>query len=271
MAGLNANGRMDSAAVPESVRHRAGPDTKGTRSRISTCVGLFQPDENSTLVDDIADAVAHVFNTCGFDMIYMDGITEDTMVGDWHAAAKMRAAIFQRLNQPVLVEASCWDYHSWPFHSRLGAWDHPVWGLKRFIDVHCRLGVLDVDGRTTERYPQSSLLPSQLGWWVISGPTNDHPAETLDEMEYLCCKALAYDAPVSFQGVDGGGHPWNARQDEYLALFARFERLRLGRYFPHRSAINSARKGRFSSDSVTPRRLAIGPHRLRPTQGDRAE
>ena len=249
------------------------PHTKGTPvAHLNVRWGCFQPDENSTLVDDIADAVAHVFNTCGFDMIYMDGITEDTMVGDWHAAAKMRAAIFQRLNQPVLVEASCWDYHSWPFHSRLGAWDHPVWGLKRFIDVHCRLGVLDVDGRTTERYPQSSLLPSQLGWWVISGPTNDHPAETLDEMEYLCCKALAYDAPVSFQGVDVGGHPWNARQDEYLALFARFERLASGPLLPRIGPRSTPRrKGRFSSDSVTPRRLAIGPHRLRPTQGDRAE
>ena len=51
-----------------------------------------------------------------------------------------------------------------------GAWDHPTWALKRFIDVHCRLDVLDVDGRTTERFPQASLLPSQLGWWVILGP-----------------------------------------------------------------------------------------------------
>ena len=81
--------------------------------------GQFHPDENSTLVDDVAEAIARVYNGCGFDMIYMDGVTEDTMSGGWHAAAKMRAAIFNRLRQPALVEASCWDYHSWPFHSRL--------------------------------------------------------------------------------------------------------------------------------------------------------
>jgi hypothetical protein len=39
--------------------------------------GFFHPDEDSTLMDDIAAAIARVFNTCGFDMIYMDGVTEE--------------------------------------------------------------------------------------------------------------------------------------------------------------------------------------------------
>ena len=190
----------------------------------------FHPDEKTTLVDDIADAIAHAYDTCGFDMIYMDGVTEDVH-GGWHGAARIRRTIYEKINRRVLVEASCWDYHSWPFHSRLGAWDHPKHGLKRFIDLHCRLWEPDIDGRVTQRYVESTLLPTQLGWWVIFGPTRDHRGELPDEFEYLCSKALGHDSPVSFQGIQADRPPLNARRDEYLAMAGRYERLRLANYF----------------------------------------
>jgi len=182
--------------------------------------GSFLPAENSTLVDELAGRIAHVFNTCGFDMIYMDGA--EGSPGGWHGVAKMRAALFARIKRRVLVEASEWGYHSWPFHSRIGAWDYPNWGLKQFIDAHCR---------ATEQYRTSSLLPGQLGWWAIFGPDGNRDAELPDEIEYLCCKSLALDAPMSFQAISPGPRPQNARQDEYLAMIGTYERLRLGRYF----------------------------------------
>lgn len=180
----------------------------------------FLPDPESTLVDAVADRIAGVFNECGFDMLYMDGA--EGMPGGWRGVSRMRAAIFKRLKGRVLVEASEWGYHSWPFHSRIGAYDYPHWGLKRFVDLHC-------DHNDSNR--ASSLLPTQLGWWAIFGPTADHHAESRDEIEYLCVKALATDSPLSFQGV-GLGKPANARQDEYLDLIGRYERLRLARAVP---------------------------------------
>ena len=180
----------------------------------------FQPDERSTLVGEIADCIANVFNTCGFDMIYMDGA--EGMPGDWYGIAKMRLAIFERLKGRVLVEASEWGHHSWPFHSRLGAYDYPNWGLDRFNDIHCH----DLEG-----YRASSLLPAQLGWWAILGPDADHPAEFPEEVEYLCAKSLGYDAPMSFQGIEPTPRPANLRQPEYLEMIGRFERLRLARHF----------------------------------------
>jgi hypothetical protein len=183
--------------------------------------GCFQPDEDSTLVDDVAAAIAEVFNTCGFDMIYMDGA--EGMAGGWYGEARMRQAIFEKLNRPALVEASSWGYHAWPFHSRIGAWDYPNWGLKRFIDIHCR---------ANEAYRRSTLLPAQLGWWAIFGPDRNRDAELPDEVEYLCTKALAYDMPMSFQAIEPGDRPQNARQDEYLATIGQYERLRLAGHFP---------------------------------------
>jgi len=201
---------------------KAAPHAKGAAVHhlyVRYCA--FQPDPDSTLVDDVAECIARVFNTCGFDMIYMDGA--EGMAGGWHGVSKMRAAIFRRLKGRVLVEASEWGYHSWPFHSRIGAYDYPHWALKRFVDIHC-------DHNDANR--ASSLLPTQLGWWAILGPSADHPAEFPDEIEYLCCKALATDNPMSFQGVRVGARPANARQDEYLDLIGRYERLRLARSVP---------------------------------------
>ncbi|NQT51371.1 hypothetical protein HQ576_04940 [bacterium] len=201
---------------------KAAPHAKGAAVKhLYVRYGSFQPGEDTTLVDGVADAIANVFNTCGFDMLYMDGA--EGSPGGWHGVAKMRAAIFSRLRRRCLVEASSWGTSSWPFHSRIGAWDHPKWGIKRFIDIHCR---------ATESYRRTSLLPAQLGWWSILGHNQNHDAQTPDEIEYLCTKSLAYDAPMSFQGVRPGGQPPNARQEEYLALIGRYERLRLARHFP---------------------------------------
>jgi hypothetical protein len=182
---------------------------------------VFFPDMNTTLVDELAERIAHVFNSCDFDMIYQDGA--EVSPDGWHGVAKMREAIFSRLKGRVRVEASTWNYHSWPFHSCLGAWDHPQWAYKRFTDIH-------VQNLQTVR--EASLLPYQMGWWVIKGPSVDFRGMFPDEMEYFCVKSLAWDAPLSLQGVSPGPHPPNARQEEYLTMLGQYERLRLARYFP---------------------------------------
>ena len=213
--------------------HR-GAHTKGaTVHHLFAIYGTFQPDEESTLVDEVAERIARVFNTCRFDMIYQDGA--EGMPGGHYGWARMREAVFRRLQGRVLVEASEWGYLSWPYHSRLGAYDYPNWGLKRFVDIHCR---------DSEEYQASSLLAAQLGWWAILGPNEDHAAEFPDELEYLCVKALAYDMPMSFQGIDTGAQPWNARQNEYLEVVGRYERLRLRRAVPEtlRARLRSPRE-----------------------------
>jgi hypothetical protein len=58
----------------------------------------------------------------------------------------------------------------------------------------------------------------------------NHYAQLPDELEYLCTKALAYDMPMSFQGMQVS-QPENARQEEYLTMIGNYERLRLVQYF----------------------------------------
>ncbi|MDD4870298.1 MAG: hypothetical protein PHR77_07035 [Kiritimatiellae bacterium] len=179
----------------------------------------FYPDPFSTLVGEVADAIANVFNTGEFDEIYMDG---SEGMGSNYAIGVMRDAIYKRLKRPAQIEASCWDHWSWYYHSRIGAWDHPCWGLNRFVDRH----IADIP-----TYRQSALLGAQLGWWAIRGPSDQAHGGMPEEMEYYCGKTFAWDAPISVQGVDVGPRPWNARQNEYFTTFGRYERLRLANYF----------------------------------------
>jgi len=181
----------------------------------------FQPDENSTLVDEVADCIAKVVNECGFDLIYHDGA--EGMPASPYGSSKMRMAIFDKIERPIRAESSSSGlHHCWPFHSCVGAWDLPHWGIKRFIDIHCR---------SNERYRTTSLMPAQLGWWGIFGPSDNHDALWPDELEYLCSKALGHEMSMSFQGLQPSAHPANARQDEYLKTIGRYEKLRLSGYF----------------------------------------
>ena len=120
----------------------------------------FYPQPGSPLADDLAEHIAKVFNTCGLDQIYFDG-SEGMM--SRYGIDYMRHAIFKRLQGEVLAEASCHGAHNWWFHSRIGAWDHPVWAAKRFQDLHVASAASSRD---------ADLLEPQMGWWA---PRSDGP------------------------------------------------------------------------------------------------
>ncbi len=178
----------------------------------------FYPEPDSPLASDLADQIAQVYNACGMQMIYFDG---SEGMGSRYGIDAMRWAIFKRLNGGV-TEASEWGHNSWWFHSRLGAWDHPVWGMKQFHDAHIRLA---------SRFRLSDLLVPQLGWWAPRGPSEFARGHFPDEMEYFAAKNLSIDGPMSIQGVHATGKPANARMEELLTILGWYERIRLARYF----------------------------------------
>lgn len=198
---------------------RSAHDQGASAEHLVASYCCYFPDESSTLVDEVADCIANAFNTCGGDMIYMDG---SEGMKTTHAVATMKRAIFTRLHGRVLVESSSGSWGAWPFHSRVGAWDHPLYGFNRFTDLHCE---------GLARYSADELLPGHMGWWVITGPSDDHAGMFPEDMEYFCGKCLGWDYSMSLEGVVAGPDPPNARQNEYLTMLGRYERLRLDRHF----------------------------------------
>lgn len=191
----------------------------------------FYPEPDSPLADELADRIAQVYNECGMEMIYFDG---SEGMRSRYGIDRMRWAIFQRLHGGV-TEASQWGHNSWWFHSRLGAWDHPVWAMKQFHDEHIRLA---------SRFRKSDLLEPQLGWWAPRGPSTTARGHFPDETEYFVAKNLAIDAPMSIQGVHAVGRPWNARLEEMFTILGWYERLRLARYFDDETLKRVGQAGR---------------------------
>ncbi len=123
---------------------RSAHDKGATAQHLVATYCTYIPDEDTTLVDELADCIAKAFNTCRCDMIYFDG-SEGMRTA--HAVAKMKRAIFSRLHGRVLVESSSGSWGAWPYHSRVGAADHPLYGFNRFTDWHCE----DLQARKRQR------------------------------------------------------------------------------------------------------------------------
>ncbi|MBU6399504.1 MAG: hypothetical protein KGS61_04235 [Verrucomicrobia bacterium] len=174
---------------------KAAPHHKGDRARqLKECFGLFVPDPESSLFEEIAAAHAAVVNRCGFDGIYLDAIDGSSILrGDdesWYWADKFVVEIQQRLKKPVGMEMSAMWHHCWMYRTRWQAWDYPQRGQKRFVDLH------------TQSVNGGLLLPLHLGWWNFQAfdPPQVEPTYP-DVMEYLGAKLIGWDAGISLTGA----------------------------------------------------------------------
>ena len=177
----------------------------------------FYPIPTSTLMDKVADAIANVYNTCGMRGIYLDGFEG---IPDWYGRGVAYKKIFTRLKEEPISENSCWDSVAWWGHSRVGAWDHPVWGAKPFHDRHIR---------ESKKYGHY-LLGSQMGWWAPRWASPVARGHFLDEMEYFASKNFGIDSVMSIQCVNANNTiPLNIEQQ--MTVLGWYEKFRLARYF----------------------------------------
>ncbi|MGH9706355.1 MAG: hypothetical protein ACRD5R_06320, partial [Candidatus Acidiferrales bacterium] len=186
----------------------------------------YVPEAGSTLMKEMKERIASIINTCGFDMIYMDGLDgADVFEGPewaWYHGADFALSIFRQSLRPIQFEASAWYHHDWHISSRFGAFDHPVRGQKRFVDYHVasnsRLG---------------DLLPTQLGWWAFA-PYQERLAlgTKREDIEYLCAKCLGTNSALSLQDVTPEVLKKQPTWPEFLAVMGDYERLRLSNKVP---------------------------------------
>ncbi|MCL5104046.1 MAG: hypothetical protein M1133_08025 [Armatimonadetes bacterium] len=181
---------------------------------LKECFGLFAPDGDSTLLAEVAAKTADAYNECGFDMIYLDALDGADILGgpenDWHYGPKFVFELAKRLKRPAAMEMSIFRHHMWYVRGRIGATDHPTRSYKRYIDSH------SAGNASNRRW----FLPSQLGWWALRAWSGSQGEPTFtDDIEYLCCKALATDSGLSLMGITPG-------VPCYETIFKRYEDLR---------------------------------------------
>lgn len=194
----------------------------------------FYPQPDSKLAEELADCIANVYNSCALNQLYFDG-SEGMM--SRYGIDKMRHLIHNRLkgdNNETIHEASCYGAHNWWFHSKLGTWDHPVWGMKDFHDAHIA---------SAARYRKSELLEPQMGWWAPRGPSSIARGHFLNEMEYFACKNLGLDSAMSIQGINVSSAPLPWYIEQQITLLGWYEHLRLARYFDAATLARIAQPG----------------------------
>ena len=195
--------------------HKAGEKAYYLQQRYIS----FYPDPDSKLADDLADAIADKFKYLGVEGMYYDG---SEGMRTRYGTDTMRWKIFQRLPKNAVIEASNWNHNNWWFHSRLGAWDHTSWAMRRNRDTHAAL---------CKSFPMSNFLSPQLGWWAARGPIPECRGQFIDEFEYFAATALSIDSPMSLQHLQPTKTQWNERIFDMLTLLGWYERFRLARYF----------------------------------------
>lgn len=207
---------------------RVAAHVKGAKvHHLKECFGLFVPDGDTTMLADVAAATARTFNECGFDMMYLDALDGEDILGGgenaWHYGSKFVFELWQRLNHPALMEMSTFHHHLWYVRSRMGAWDHPTRSHKRFIDIH---NAANADG-------YRMFLPMHLGWWAVKTWTGPQGEPTFaDDMEYLCGKAIGNNVGFSLMGVDPAKFAKNPALQRLGGLTRQYEELRHAKYFP---------------------------------------
>ena len=176
---------------------KAAAHEQGAKARhLKECFGLFVPNPESSLFEEIAANHADVVNRCGFDGIYLDAIDGSSILRGneecWYWGDKFVVEIQKRLKQPVGMEMSAMWHHCWQYRTRWQAWDYPQRGHERFIDLHAE----GVNG--------GLLLPLHLGWWGFQSfnPPQIEPTYP-DVIENLGARLVGWDAGISLTaGID---------------------------------------------------------------------
>lgn len=213
--------------------------------------GRFVPGPGTPLFDEIARRTAEIVNEADFDGIYLDAIDgSDIIAGEenfWYYGGKFVVEVAKQLKQPIGVgmEMSSMINLWWNYRSRWQAWDKPVRGYKRFIDIH----LASIKSHETEHglwrgdtsminklAPLENgplLLPLHLGWWSHQtwNPPQVEPTFT-DDIEYLGCKMIGNNAGLSMTGGADkktlDEHPAFKRLN---AMIKQYEELRHSNYF----------------------------------------
>jgi len=179
-----------------------------TVSHLREYYGLFYPDPDSTLVNEIAQNLADIVNTCNIDEVSLDAAE----AAPCFAAAKK--AIVEKFTHAVRIESSSADIYSWTYLSSFGYTDPPTTADKSVSDLRT---AVDANNR------EAIFMPIDLGSSDFRPSTPSYNAILPDEMEYHCAKTLAIGASYSIDSVHLT--PANGRQDDYLAMVKNYQSL----------------------------------------------
>jgi len=184
--------------------HRAG--TTARHYGVDGCINGYIIDQETDLLDETTDRLAAIFNACGFDMVYFDGGEDVDRRRFHHYVSKFQAVAMGKFRKRPLVHMGTIMTHElWASFTRSGTVDTYL------NTLHGRI----LSGAKVEQWPTvrehidrsvrymrsvgDDMMPGELGWFGIWPKGKHTDGLQLDEIEYLLCKSLAHDAPISLE------------------------------------------------------------------------
>ena len=194
--------------------HKAGETAHYLRARY---YGIY-PDAESTVMDEIADKFATVYNTIGADRVFFDGAEgigpRYGRRGNYQIGLMLNK-LYSKLGdgkKPVQMEMSCWNKHTWWIRANAGVIDGGKYALKVFDRNHLK--------RASENV-KANLLEPQLGWWK--------PGDWTDETDYYGAHAAGIDGAISLYGPirDVNNGPLGMHWQTQITLLGWYEHFRM--------------------------------------------
>lgn len=219
-----------------AVAHSAG--TPARHYGVDGCINGYIIDQETDLMAEVADRLANIFNECDFDMIYFDGGEDVDRRRSHYYSTNFQYQVMRRLaKRPIIHMGTVLTHRLWHSFARSGTVDtylntlHGAIASGRAIDEWPT--VREHIDRSVRRAVglRDDLMPAELGWFGIWPAGENTDGLQLDEVEYLMCRSLAYDLPVSLETsfTQMDRHPLTR---EILRIFRAYEELRMSRALP---------------------------------------
>jgi len=220
---------------------KAAPHREGTECRhygVDGCINGYIIDQETPLLEEVTGRLADVFNTCGFDMVYFDGSEDvDRRRFHYYLSNFHTAAMRKFTKRPIIHMGGGLTHQLWHSFTRSATIDqYPGTYL-----AYLRAGGTLKDFPTCKDHIDRSvrrvlachddMIPGELGWFGIGPKHEGYDGLQFDEVEYLMCKSLALDAPISLQTSFARmeAHPLTP---DLLEIIRRYEALRLSGTVP---------------------------------------
>jgi len=188
----------------KAAAHKAG--TLARHYGVDGCINGYIIDQETSLIEETTDRLAHIFNTCGFDMIYFDGGEDVDRRRFNYYVSKFQEIVMRKIKKrPIIHMGTIMTHLLWHSFARSGTVDVYLSTLYGAIQAGAQIEkwptVREHINRSVDYMLsiREDLMPGELGWFGIWPKQKNTDGLQLDEMEYLMCKSLGYDAPISLE------------------------------------------------------------------------
>ncbi len=255
---IGPDGRWDTfeGCTRGSWKTQPAPHKSQTECRhyaVDGCINGYIVDQETGLFDEATSRMAEIFNTCDFDMVYFDGSEDVDRRRFNYYMSNFRAVCMSKFTKrPIIHMGGGYTHNLWHSYTRGATIDQYPGTYLAYINAGGKIQdwptCKDHIDRTAKRVLDlhQDMTPGELGWFGIGPAKGNYDGLQFDEIEYLMCKSIALDAPISLQtGFSRmARHPLTP---DILEIVRVYEQARLARVVPE---ITLTKLGEFGRDFV---------------------